>query len=70
MDHTVPQPLSPLARRLQELVQTGIVHPAYVPTGDFPSARVVVPVYDSAGTFWPADDSRRGQDAELARDTE
>lgn len=41
---------SPLANKLHELIAAGIIKPATMPTAqDFPSARVVVPVYDSTG---------------------
>lgn len=40
----------PLAGKLQELIASGVIKPAMMPTAqDFPSARVVVPVYDSTG---------------------
>lgn len=42
--------LSPLAQQLQNLINNGIVKPAS-PTGNvFPSAMIVLPVYDSTGS--------------------
>jgi hypothetical protein len=49
-DHTVPT-VSPLALKLQELINAGLVVLQPQPSiSDFPSARVIVPVYDSNGT--------------------
>ena len=42
--------LSPLAIQLQALISQGIVTPSKRPENLFPSAMVVVPVYDSTGT--------------------
>ena len=39
--------ISPLAGQLQELVSQGVVTPSYLPVSAFPSAYVVIPVYDS-----------------------
>lgn len=41
---------SPLAKKLEELISLGLVNPMNMPTAqDFPSARVIMPVYDSTG---------------------
>jgi hypothetical protein len=49
-DHTTIA-ISPLALKLQELVNAGLVVIQPQPSmTDFPSARVIVPVYDSNGT--------------------
>lgn len=42
--------LSPLALQLQTLINQGVVKPVAHPENLFPSAMVVVPVYDSTGT--------------------
>lgn len=42
--------LSPLALQLQSLIDQGVVKPALQGDAVFPSAFVVVPVYDSTGT--------------------
>lgn len=42
---------SPLGRRLQTLIDSGMVTPSPLPLdSSFPTARVVVPVYNSNGT--------------------
>lgn len=55
---------SPLAKQLEELISSGLVKPAMMPSAhDFPTARVVVPVYDSTGVgslpVWQGDRSGR-----------
>ena len=43
--------LSPLGRQLQKLIDSGTVVPSPMPPNNtFPSARIVVPVYNSNGT--------------------
>jgi hypothetical protein len=43
--------ISPLGKKLEELAAAGFVQPMAMPSSqDFPSARVVVPVYNSTGT--------------------
>jgi len=43
--------LSPLGRQLQNLIDSGAVVPSPVPCDNqFPTARIVVPVYNSSGT--------------------
>lgn len=59
--------LSPLAKQLEELIQSGLVPAAPVSSNDFPSARVVVPVYDSTGTFMSNPEKQANPYAELAR---
>lgn len=46
----VTDKLSPLGEQLASMIQRGIVTPNPYPMNDFPSAMVVVPVYDSTGT--------------------
>ena len=60
---------SPLAKKLQELIDAGLVVPAPIPAPiDFPSARIVVPVYDSNGTGHPLQMGLGGDaDGRLAR---
>lgn len=58
---------SPLARRLQELVSQGIVTPSYMPVSDFPSAYVVVPVYDSGNASGLTKPEFATNHAQLAR---
>jgi hypothetical protein len=44
--------LSPLGLKLQTLVDTGVVAPSPEPLNSpFPTARIVVPVYNSTGTL-------------------
>ncbi len=42
--------LSPLAQQLQALINQGLVKPNPYPDNLFPSAMVVVPVYDSTSS--------------------
>lgn len=57
MDHTIPT-TSLLAQRLEELIRSGAVVLQTSPLNAFPSARVVVPVYDSNGTYTPSRDTK------------
>lgn len=66
MDRTIP--VSPLAQRLEELVRKGVVQPNPMPIGEFPSARITIPVYDSNGTQLVSG-VNGGTYAELARDS-
>ena len=50
MNHTIISTNSLLAQQLEELVQSGVVTLKISPVNAFPSARIVVPVYDSNGT--------------------
>lgn len=61
--------LSPLAKALAELIERGVVLPAPVPSQSvFPTARVVVPVYDSSGTNpSPTNTQAQNHNAQLAR---
>lgn len=59
--------LSPLGLQLQELVSQGIVTPVYVPVNDFPSAYVVVPVYDSGNASQSTYSGISSNHAQLAR---
>ena len=65
MDRTIPT--SPLATQLDDLVREGLVTLNPIPLSDFPSARIVVPVYDSTGTQLV---SGGENNAELARYSE
>jgi hypothetical protein len=66
MSHDQSQ-ISPLARQLQELVSRGVVTPSYMPVGDFPSAYVVVPVYDSGNASGLTKPEFANNHAQLAR---
>lgn len=59
--------LSPLARQLQDLVSQGVVTPSYMPVSSFPSAYVVVPVYDSGNASGAAPREFSTNHAQLAR---
>jgi hypothetical protein len=64
--------LSPLGEILARLIRQGVVVPAPIPAQNaFPTARVVVPVYDSNGTSAPLPGTNQAQnnDAQLARRT-
>lgn len=67
MERTDP---SPLALKLEELVRSGLVvlNP-WSPNG-FPTARIVVQVYDSGGTQTPPLAAEMRRNAQLARDPE
>jgi hypothetical protein len=59
--------LSPLAMQLQQLVSQGIVTPSYMPVSAFPSAYVVVPVYDSGNASGPTKPEFVSNHVQLAR---
>lgn len=61
--------LSPLARALAELIAQGVISPGNGNLQNaFPTARVVVPVYDSNGTtYLPPDTKAPNHNAQLAR---
>lgn len=63
--------LSPLGRQLQKLMDSGAVTPSPMPfDSTFPTARVVVPVYNSNGTSTVQSQGLTGVlNAELARRT-
>lgn len=59
MDQIVKK--SELALKFQELLDTGVVTlPAIPLQSDFPSARIVVPVYDADGTGAPLSNGSSG----------
>jgi hypothetical protein len=66
LDHTQ---LSPLGKQLYGLVQQGVVIPSYMPINDFPSAYVVVPVYDSGNASGASQPELSSNHAQLARRT-
>ncbi|UNC16322.1 hypothetical protein FE249_19130 (plasmid) [Acidiphilium multivorum] len=57
MNRTIPT-TSLLAQQLDELVQSGAVVLTPVPLNAFPSARIVVPVYESNGTHTPVPEKK------------
>ena len=59
--------LSPLGKQLQELMAQGIVIPAYMPASAFPSAYIVVPVYDSGNASGSSQPEFTTNYAQLAR---
>lgn len=60
---------SPLALQLIDLIEKGVVYPSPLPSSaDFPTARVVVPVFDSGDTK-VTQGQRSWSNGELARRT-
>jgi len=61
--------LSPLAQALAQLIESRVVVSSPMPLQNaFPTARIVVPVYDSNGTGGaPANTHMQGNNAQLAR---
>ena len=54
--------LSPLGRQLQTLIDSGAVVPSPMPfDSDFPTARIVVPIYNSNGTSTVKAESLTGE---------
>lgn len=67
---TQPTHTSSLADKLNELISAGLVTPMPLPSSnDFPTARVVLPVYDSTGVGAPTL-NQGGANGRLARVTE
>ncbi len=56
-----------LAQQLEELIQSGVVVINPWSINSFPSARIVVPVYDSGGTFMPSIPNQASTNEQLAR---
>ncbi|MBI1869038.1 MAG: hypothetical protein HYS06_12230 [Methylocystis sp.] len=62
---------STLAQRLEELVQSGVVTINPWSVNSFPTARIVVPVYDSNGTFMASPPANQmSPNEQLARHSE
>ncbi|SCX89401.1 hypothetical protein [Paracoccus tibetensis] len=64
---THKEPLSPLGAQLASLIETGLVSSNPYPLNDFPSAMLVMPVFDSTSTRNPNMAQQEVFYAELAR---